>query len=93
MIPAPVRERLAITTAEYNNCTYCLSAHTYTGAGVAKVGAGELPATRGPPTRTAALLALAHAIARGHIGETQLKAAGPWASPTPRLPSSWAIWR
>ncbi|MFE2611512.1 hypothetical protein ACFXDI_51470 [Streptomyces mirabilis] len=46
MIPAPVRERLAIATAEYNNCTYCLSAHTYIGARVAKVdaqGTGACP--------------------------------------------------
>lgn len=26
VIPVPVRERLASANAEYNNCTYCLSA-------------------------------------------------------------------
>ncbi|MGV9346742.1 hypothetical protein ACWDSD_18345 [Streptomyces spiralis] len=54
MIPAPVGERLAIATAEYNNCTYCLSAHTYIGARVAKVGAGRLERARHaepPPPR------------------------------------------
>jgi AhpD family alkylhydroperoxidase len=44
--PGPVGERLAIATAEYNNCTYCLSAHTCIGARVAKVGAGGLECAR-----------------------------------------------
>ncbi|MFE9812794.1 carboxymuconolactone decarboxylase family protein [Streptomyces sp. NPDC005227] len=30
-LPAPVRERLALACAEYNRCTYCLSAHTFLG--------------------------------------------------------------
>ncbi|MFJ5534045.1 hypothetical protein [Streptomyces sp. NPDC093261] len=46
MIPAPVGERLAIVTAEYDNCTYCLSAHAYIGARVAKVGARGLERAR-----------------------------------------------
>ncbi|MGW1804097.1 carboxymuconolactone decarboxylase family protein [Streptomyces sp. NPDC002078] len=78
MIPAPVRERLAIATAEYNNCTYCLSAHTCIGAHVAEVDAEDLERARhagsaGP--HAAALPALSDARGRGHIGETQLKAA------------------
>jgi len=36
-LPAAVRERLAITTAQRNGCEYCLSAHTYIGANLAKV--------------------------------------------------------
>jgi AhpD family alkylhydroperoxidase len=32
VIPAPVRERLALSTAEANGCEYCLSAHTYIAA-------------------------------------------------------------
>ena len=32
-----VRERLAIETAEYNGCEYCLSAHTYIGGHIAKL--------------------------------------------------------
>ncbi|WP_406431327.1 hypothetical protein [Streptomyces sp. NBC_01589] len=78
MIPAPVGERLAIATAEYNNCTYCLSAHTYIGARVAKVGAGGLECARhaeSADSHAAAVPDPSHAIARGHIGETQLKAA------------------
>jgi AhpD family alkylhydroperoxidase len=96
MIPAPVRERLAIDTAEYNNCTYCLSAHTCIGAHVAEVDAEDLERARhaesaGP--HAAALPALSDARGRGHIGETQLKAARPRASLTPRSPRSWAIRR
>jgi AhpD family alkylhydroperoxidase len=83
VIPAPVRERLAIATAEYNNCTYCLSAHTYIGAHVATVDAEELERARhavSADPHAAALLALSHAIARsrGHVDETQFKTA--WAA-------------
>ena len=42
VLPAPVRERLAVATAEANACAYCLSAHTYIGANIAKVDADEL---------------------------------------------------
>jgi uncharacterized peroxidase-related enzyme len=45
-IPAPVRERLAIATAQHNGCEYCLSAHTYIGENIAKVPAAELAAAR-----------------------------------------------
>ncbi|MGN5381153.1 carboxymuconolactone decarboxylase family protein [Streptomyces lasalocidi] len=80
MIPAPVRERLAIAIAEYNNCTYCLPAHTCIAARVAKVDAEELERARHAESTdpdTAALLALSDAIARGrgHIDGTQLKTA------------------
>lgn len=30
-LPAPIRERIALFTAEYNECAYCLSAHTALG--------------------------------------------------------------
>ncbi|MFD7409681.1 carboxymuconolactone decarboxylase family protein [Streptomyces sp. NPDC059866] len=69
VLPAAVRERLALATAEYNGCEYCLSAHTYIGANIAKVDAEELEAARDAKAsdpHTAALLALSDAIARGH---------------------------
>ncbi|MER8157501.1 carboxymuconolactone decarboxylase family protein [Streptomyces sp. NPDC094472] len=80
VIPAPVRERLAIATAQYNNCEYCLSAHTYIGAHVAKVDTEELERARDAESsepHSAALLGLSGAIAggRGSIDERQLKAA------------------
>ncbi|MER5917693.1 carboxymuconolactone decarboxylase family protein, partial [Streptomyces sp. NPDC001982] len=37
VLPGPVRERLSLATAEYNRCSYCLSAHTFLGKNVAKL--------------------------------------------------------
>jgi len=76
-IPAGVREQLAIATAEINGCEYCLSAHTYIGANIAKVDADELENARHAESRdahTAALLALTDAItrSRGDLGEAEL---------------------
>ncbi|WP_420718672.1 carboxymuconolactone decarboxylase family protein [Streptomyces sp. NRRL S-813] len=69
-----------MATAQYKNCEYCLSAHTYIGAHVAKVDAEELERARdaeSPDPHTAALLALSDANVRrrGRIDERQLKAA------------------
>lgn len=80
VIPAPVRERLALATAEANGCEYCLSAHSYIGANIAHVDAGELDRARhGRSTdpHTEALLTLSNAIlaARGGIDDADLDAA------------------
>ena len=68
VLPAGAREQLAIATAEYNGCAYCLSAHTYIGGKLAKVDAAELDRARtahsGNP-HTQALLTLSDAVARG----------------------------
>src|SRR5246127_4506088 len=45
-LPAAVRERLAISTAQLNGCEYCLSAHTFIGANIAKVDPAELDGAR-----------------------------------------------
>jgi uncharacterized peroxidase-related enzyme len=84
VLPAAVRERLALATAEYNACEYCLSAHTYTGARVAKIDRAELDAARSATSRDphiAALLALSDGVvrARGGVDEAalaQARAAG-----------------
>jgi len=79
-VPPGVRERLAIATAQLNGCEYCLSAHTYIGANIAKVDAAELDSARrgesGDP-HVAALLKLSNVIAEnaGDIDETDIKAA------------------
>ncbi|XES01407.1 carboxymuconolactone decarboxylase family protein [Streptomyces sp. S1D4-11] len=68
MLPQTVIQRLAIATAEYNGCEYCLSAHTYLGASVAKLDRGELEAardTKSSDPHAAAVLALSDAIIRG----------------------------
>lgn len=75
-----VRERLAIATAQLNGCEYCLSAHTYIGANIAKVDAAELDnARRGESDdpHVAALLKLSNTIAEnaGDVDETDIKAA------------------
>jgi uncharacterized peroxidase-related enzyme len=69
-IPAAVRERLAIATAQLNGCEYCLSAHTYIGESLAKVPAAELAAARKAESsdrHVQALLELSNEIA-SHAG-------------------------
>ena len=68
-----LRERIAITVAEANGCAYCLSAHTYLGAQIAKVDSTELDRAReagSEDAHTGAVLRLARAIARdrGRVG-------------------------
>ena len=65
---AGLRERVAVTVAEANGCEYCLSAHTYIGANIAKVDPAELDRAReadSEDVHTRAVLRLANAIARG----------------------------
>ncbi|TDD51580.1 carboxymuconolactone decarboxylase family protein [Nonomuraea terrae] len=80
VLPAAVRQRLSIATAEYNRCEYCLSAHTYLAAHVSKVDAQEIELARDAESadpHTAALLALSDAIARGRgvVDDAALKEA------------------
>jgi AhpD family alkylhydroperoxidase len=80
VLPAPVRERLSLATAEYNHCTYCLSAHTFLGKNVAKLDRDEIDRARHAEStdpHAAALLTLSDAIARGRgtVDETTLKTA------------------
>jgi uncharacterized peroxidase-related enzyme len=75
-----VQERLAIATAERNGCEYCLSAHTYIGANVAKVDDDELDRARvgeSSDPHVAALLALSNAVLddRGAVDDHALASA------------------
>lgn len=75
-----VRERLAIATAQLNGCEYCLSAHTYIGANIAKVDAAELESARraeSDDAHVAALLQLSNTIAEnaGDVNDVELKSA------------------
>lgn len=68
VLRAGARDQLALTVAQFNGCSYCLSAHTYLGEHVAKVDADELARARHAESadpHTAAVLALADAIVRG----------------------------
>ena len=80
VLPVAVRERLALASAEYNRCTYCLSAHTFLGKNVAKLDADEIERARHAESadpHVAALLALSDEIARGRgtVDETVVKIA------------------
>jgi len=80
VLPAGVRERLAISTAQLNGCEYCLSAHTYIGANIAKVDTAELDAARtahSDDPNIAALLRLSNEIAEnnGDVSRDGLRAA------------------
>ena len=80
VLPAAVRERLALATAEYNRCGYCLSAHVLMAKNAAKLDSDEIERARHAESadpHVAALLALSDAIARGRgtIDETAIKTA------------------
>lgn len=67
-LPSAVRERLALSSAEYNNCTYCLSAHTFLAKNVAKIDQAEIDRARdaaSDDSRVDAILKLSDAISRG----------------------------
>jgi uncharacterized peroxidase-related enzyme len=83
-LDAKTRERIALATAEFNNCGYCLSAHSYLGKNVAKLDDAEITANRnGASTDPKADAALRFAVAiireRGHVSDADVaavKAAG-----------------
>ena len=63
------RERLALAMAEANECAYCLSVHTYTGAHAAKLSEDDiLSAREGSATdpKENAILTFALAVNAGH---------------------------
>jgi len=73
------RERIALAVAQVNDCDYCLSAHSYLGLNLAKIGAEEIDLNRrgmSGDTKADAAVRFAAKIVRerGHIGEADLKA-------------------
>ncbi|MBL9018464.1 MAG: carboxymuconolactone decarboxylase family protein [Myxococcales bacterium] len=78
------RERIALAVAELNGCSYCLSAHSYLGAHVAKLDPAELNANRdgasADPKADAALRFATQLVReRGHVSAADVdavKAAG-----------------
>lgn len=79
-LPAAVRQRLAIATAQLNGCEYCLSSHTYIGANITKLDAGELEDARkgqSADPHVAALLKLSNTIAEnaGDVADADIAAA------------------
>jgi AhpD family alkylhydroperoxidase len=64
-------ERIALAVAEANECRYCLSAHSYLGANVAKLGSDELERARhfgSDDPKAAAILAFAEAVLKSKGG-------------------------
>ncbi|TLY80372.1 MAG: carboxymuconolactone decarboxylase family protein [Gammaproteobacteria bacterium] len=78
-LPAATRERIALTVAELNGCSYCLSAHTYLGKNVAKLDDAEITANRSgasndPKADVAVRFAAKVVRERGHVSEDDVRA-------------------
>jgi len=76
-LPAATRERIALAVAQLNGCGYCLSAHAYLGATLAKLSAEEIAANRrgrstDPRADAAVRFAAAVAQARGRVSDAEL---------------------
>ena len=76
-LDSATRERIALTVAEANGCEYCLSAHSYLGKHVAKLGEDELDAARdahSADARIQALLQFTLAVTeqRGRVDDAEL---------------------
>lgn len=74
------RERIALAVAQVNGCNYCLSAHTYLGLNLAKIGPEEIALNRrgrsGDPTADAAVrFAAGVASERGRVSDADIAAA------------------
>lgn len=77
---AKTRERIALAIAEFNGCSYCLSAHTYLGKNVAKLDDAEIAANRNGNSSDTNAAAAVHfaarvAIERGHVSDADLNIA------------------
>ncbi|MFG2085274.1 MULTISPECIES: carboxymuconolactone decarboxylase family protein [unclassified Spirillospora] len=80
VLPAAVRERIALLVAQQNGCDYCLSAHTYIGTKLAGLSQDEAEAARGGRAgdpKAEAVLAFAATVlrTRGGIEDTDVKQA------------------
>lgn len=78
-LDAKTRERIALAVAQVNGCDYCLSAHAYLGANLAKLDAGEISLARqgrsaDPKADAAVAFAAKVAHARGHVADTDIAA-------------------
>jgi len=73
------RERIALAVAQVNACGYCLSAHTYLGLNLAKIGPEEIALNRkgassDPKADVAVRFAAKVARGRGHASDADIKA-------------------
>ena len=78
VLPVKVREQIALTVSEDNQCDYCVSAHSAIGKSVGltpeEIEAGRRG--RSPDSKTHAILALAQKLSanRGNITDQELQA-------------------
>ena len=80
VLPAAVREQIALAVAQANRCSYCLSAHSYLAEHVAKLSETQIDAARlaqSSDPKTAAILAFAVVVnnSRGDVSEADFAAA------------------
>jgi len=73
------RERIALAVAQVNGCDYCLSAHTYLGLNLAKLGEAEVALNRAgassdPKADAAVRFAAIVTQARGKVSDADLAA-------------------
>lgn len=73
------RERIALAVAQVNGCDYCLSAHTYLGLNLAKIGPEEIALNRkgastDPKADAAVRFAAKVVQARGRVSDQDLAA-------------------
>lgn len=78
-LPAPTRERIALAVAQFNGCSYCLSAHSYLGKNLAKLSDAEILANRhgsslDPKADAAVRFAVKVVRERGHVADADVQA-------------------
>lgn len=79
LLDAPTRERIALAVAQVNGCHYCLAAHQYLGANLAKLSAAEIEANRrGSSSDAKAAVAVEFAVKvvknRGKVSDSDVVA-------------------
>jgi uncharacterized peroxidase-related enzyme len=79
VLPIGLRERIALTVAEFNDCEYCLSAHSYLAEHQAKITTAEIASARDglssdPKTEAALQFARRVASQHGKVSEQELTA-------------------
>lgn len=79
VLPAKIREQIALAVAEINGCGYCLSAHTLLGTHAGLTPAEVLAARRviatDPKSDAALKLARTVMLQRGHVADCDVHAA------------------
>lgn len=78
-LPAQTRERIALAVAQINACGYCLAAHSFLGANLAKLSAEEIAANRNggsidAKAHAAVRFAASVAMQRGHVSDAEVAA-------------------